>query len=321
MAKITIGLGMSHSTQMSLAPDKWNLLADYDLKSGRVPDFLERENRLGNTHAKEITLDVWKRRYDACQVAVKELNQKLYEISPDVLIIIGNDQKELFLEDTNPAFTIPYGDYVYNIPPDKNKLTPSQLASFSGYHADEKEAYPVQTDLALHMIEELMAQENFDLATFKEQPEGRTLGHSYTIVRRRVMTERFIPIVPVMINTYYKPNQPTPKRCYEFGKAIRRAIDSWDSDKTVGVIVTGGLSHFIIDEELDRGVIRALENKDESYLTSLRRERLQSGDSEILSWIATAAVFEDRDFRLIDYIPTYRSLAGTGCGMTYSTWE
>jgi hypothetical protein len=58
-------------------------------------------------------------------------------------------------------------------------------------------------------------------------------------------------MVPVMVNTYYPPNQPTPKRCYAFGQAVRKAIESWDSNKRVALMASGGLSHVVIDEEID----------------------------------------------------------------------
>ena len=76
-----------------------------------------------------------------------------------------------------------------------------------------------------------------------------------------------IPTVPIMLNTYYPPNQPTPKRCYALGQALRQAIESWLSAKRVAVIASGGLSHFVIDEELDHQIITAMQNKDAATLT------------------------------------------------------
>jgi len=67
-----------------------------------------------------------------------------------------------------------------------------------------------------------------------------------------MLTGEDIPMVPVMINTFFPPNQPTPARCYALGRSLRKAIDSWDSDKRVAVIASGGLSHTIMDEEIDR---------------------------------------------------------------------
>ncbi len=135
------------------------------------------------------------------------------------------------------------------------------------------------------------------------------------------MPEGRIPIVPFMVNTFYPPNQPTPQRCYELGQALREAIDTWDGNNRVGIIASGGLSHVIIDEEIDRATIEGLENKDKAKLFSLPVEKLVFGTSEIRNWIVAAGAFEPMDMKLIDYVPCYRSEAGTGCAMGFAEWQ
>jgi hypothetical protein len=130
-----------------------------------------------------------------------------------------------------------------------------------------------------------------------------------------------IPIVPVMVNTYYPPNQPTPRRCYKFGKAVRKAIESWDSPRRVALMASGGLSHVVIDEEIDQMVIEGLKNKKPEILFRLPRERLWGGTSEILNWVALAGAMEDRALRYLEYVTTYRSPAATGCGMGFAYWQ
>jgi hypothetical protein len=88
-------------------------------------------------------------------------------------------------------------------------------------------------------------------------PEGEGEGHAIGFVHKRIMKD-VVPIVPVCINTYYPPNQPTPRRCYKLGQAIRAAVESYPGDKRVGIIGSGGLSHFVVDEALDRGFIDML---------------------------------------------------------------
>ena len=123
-----------------------------------------------------------------------------------------------------------------------------------------------------------------------------------------------------MINTYYPPNQPTPKRCYALGQALRRAVESYTGDACVALMASGGLSHVVIDEELDQVIIDAMMNKDRERLCSLPREKLRGGTSEILNWVALAGATEPMEMRLVDYVPTYRSPAGTGCGMAFAYW-
>ena len=65
-------------------------------------------------------------------------------------------------------------------------------------------------------------------------------------------------MVPLLLNTYYPPNVPTAARCHDIGRALRRVLDADTSDLRVAIVASGGLSHFVVDEELDRRVMRAL---------------------------------------------------------------
>src|SRR5439155_15997314 len=117
-------------------------------------------------------------------------------------------------------------------------------------------------------------------------------GHAIGFVHKRIMqdvAQPAVPIVPVCVNTYYPPNQPTPRRCYRLGQAIRAAVESYPKDIRVGIIGSGGLSHFVVDEALDRGFLDMLRKKDAAGLESLPRGKLNSGTSESRNWIAVAA--------------------------------
>src|SRR5207247_1646544 len=111
-------------------------------------------------------------------------------------------------------------------------------------------------------------------------------------------------------------------RCYEFGESLRKAIESWDSDKRVAVVASGGLTHFVIEEDLDQDVLAAMKAKDVDKLTSLPPTRFNAGTSEIRNWIATAAVMNGTglEMQLVDYVPCYRSEAGTGNAMGFAQW-
>src|SRR5207248_2063106 len=119
---------------------------------------------------------------------------------------------------------------------------------------------PVDAKLARHLIDELIDRE-FDIAASDATPEGEGEGHAIGFVHKRIMQD-VVPIVPICINTYYPPNQPTPRRCYRLGQAIRAAVESYPGDQRVGIVGSGGLTHFVVDEALDRGFIDMLRNKD-----------------------------------------------------------
>jgi len=177
----------------------------------------------------------------------------------------------------------------------------------------------VQANLALHLIESLM--DDFDLASSQRLPEGEGEGHAMAYVHRRVMDETNpIPIVPVFLNTYYPPNQPRPRRCYAFGQAVRKAVESFPGNLRVGIAASGGLSHFLVDEEFDKAILKACADKNAEYLKNLPRNKLQAGSSEILNWIALAGALEHLDLNWFEYVPGYRTPAGTGTGLSFATW-
>ena len=76
-----------------------------------------------------------------------------------------------------------------------------------------------------------------------------------------------------------------------------------------------------MDEEIDGIVMKALREGDSDTLVSLPRERLNSGTSEIRNWIAMAGATEHLDHQWSDYVPSYRSPAGTGCAMGFGIWS
>ncbi len=302
MAKIVLGLAMSHSPQVSQEPKWWSEQAQIDRQRTPYEELLKRKPEWMDA---ELHPDVWDEKHRAVQEAIDNLGQALEDASPDVVVMIGDDQEELFLEDCMPAFSVFWGQESWDRP--------------EFIHA-KPEAYPGHPSFGRHIIEQLV-KEHFDVAQYSRQHEERSLGHAFTFVRRRIMRgDKIIPTIPVLINTYVPPNQPTPARCYAFGQALRKAIESWPGAEKVAVIASGGLSHFVIDIELDRRVLDGLAKADREALTTLPMSKLQSGSSEILNWVAAGGALEGLHMELINYVPGYRSEGGTGVGMAFAKW-
>ena len=91
----------------------------------------------------------------------------------------------------------------------------------------------------------------------------------------------------------------------------------------MAVFASGGMSHFVIDEEFDRKFVGALKQRDKNFLTSIPLKELQSGTSELKSWISLAGLLEDSKAEMneIDYVPCYRSPAGTGTANGFYWWD
>jgi hypothetical protein len=103
------------------------------------------------------------------------------------------------------------------------------------------------------------------------------------------------------------------------GKAIR----SWDSDQRVALLGSGGLSHFVIDEDWDHRMLEAMRTGDYQVLVDEPDIIYRSGTSEVKNWLIMLGAIADCDFEmeLIDYVPCYRSEAGTGTAMGFAAWR
>jgi len=320
MARIVSGIAAAHSPQLNIKPEDWYLIVRRDEANPNL-DFAALRAQARPDIADQLTMEVWQERFDACQAAIDRLCEIHREKKPDVALIIGNDQDEMFKFDNMPAIAIFWGDSILDIPRPLETLHESQIAGEWAYHGTEVESYPTNGELGLHLIKSLIRDE-FDVAQLNKQPEGRSIGHSYTFYRHRIFKDdAVIPMVPVMFNSFYEPNNPTPKRSYALWQALRRAVDAWDSDLTVGVYVSGGLSHFVVDEELDWAMLDAMRDKDVDALLSLPEEKLVSGSAEIRNWMVGAGFFEQEPLELIVYQPCYRTDAMTGCGMAFAEWK
>jgi hypothetical protein len=329
MAEIVLGAGTSH-TPMLLASDETlprfeetDRTIKHRDKEGRpvtYGDLLEKADpKLAHMVAPEHLVA----RQNIARAAATRLRRTLAAARLDALVVMGDDQNESYLEDCRPAFAIYFGETI------RNGHTQHQTYSHfpewyiknrQGFFEPEKPRdYPVHAPLAVHVIETLMDL-GFDVASSKCLPEGDGEGHAIAYVHRHVMeAEKPIPVVPIFLNTYYPPNQPRPKRCYQFGQAVRRAVEEFPGEMRIGVLASGGLSHFLVDEDFDRAILKALADKDAAFLQNLPRNKLNAGSSEILNWVALAGAVEHLELDWFEYVPGYRTPAGTGTGLSFAT--
>ncbi len=318
MAQIAIGVGTSHSPQLSIRAKDWAYLLKKDETDPRL-DYQSLVKRAKPGLDSELTPEKFEERDQACLKAIATLGAALRTAEVDVVVVFGDDQQEQFGDDNMPTFAVYNGK---SIPVVRDSgLRPSgwKDAERRGW-ADTADEYANDSALADHLIRALNAEE-FDLARCNRLRKEIGVGHAFSFLYRRLLPGGKVPMVPLMVNTYYPPNQPTPRRCYALGQAVRRAIESWQTDKRVALVASGGLSHVVIDEEIDAMAIDGFKNKKAETLFRLPREKLRGGTSEILNWVALAGAMEERELKYLEYVTTYRSPAATGCGMGFAYWE
>jgi 3-O-methylgallate 3,4-dioxygenase len=327
MAQLVLGIGTSHTPMLNAPPEDWPRFYERDSKrtnlldtEGRLTSYDEQLKHAPPGITDQITPERMQARHQAVEGAMGRLGDFLREAKLDALIVVGDDQDELYHADNMPGMLVYYGETVANVPL-KPVANPDWgwRAAARWYEEKEPRRYPVDASLARHLIDRLIDDE-FDIAASDGTPEGEGEGHAIGFVHKRIMKD-VVPIVPVCINTYYPPNQPTPRRCYKLGQAIRTAVESYPGDKRIGIAGSGGLSHFVVDEALDRGFIDMLRNKDGAAIQNLPREKLNSGSSEIRNWICLAGAVEHLSLEWSLYEPGYRTPAGTGTGLGFAFWS
>lgn len=148
---------------------------------------------------------------------------------PDVVVIIHNDHGLNFFLDKMPTFSV-------------GTAAEYQTAD-EGWGIPALAPAPGNQDLAWHMVESLVEDE-FDITTCQEALIDHAVSLPLALLwpEHNARGEWPVQIVPVCINTVQAP-YPSAARCYQLGQAIRRAVESWESDARVLIIGSGGLSH------------------------------------------------------------------------------
>jgi len=344
MAQHVLSIGMSHSTMVTLDDSLWGEWATQDAAlailfdtEGQAVTYAQLAERVGDRYARQATPQHWKEQYAAVRQGVARLASDVASARLDVLVIVGDDQLELFSFANMPSLAIFSGDrltsglwtsrfasYQRQGQPPSTPLSPRLLrAVVEGYAMDVHREFASAPTFAREVLASLIDQ-GFDVSALAEMPssdESVGLGHAFGAIVTQIMREQLIPIVPIFVNTYFPPNQPTPSRCYDLGLALHQAIESSPAALRVGLVASGGLSHFVTDERLDRQVLAALRANSEEQLRAIPRKLLNAGSSEIRNWIAVAAASKHLKLVWDEYIPVYRTLAGTGCGLGFACWS
>ena len=106
------------------------------------------------------------------------------------------------------------------------------------------------------------------------------------------------------------------------GELVFRVLKEWRKDLRVAVFGSGGMTHFVINEEFDHALVGAIQSRNADFLKAINPNLMKDGTSELLNWVsASGCLFQTSlSGSLIDYVPCYRSEAGTGTAQGFMTW-
>jgi protocatechuate 4,5-dioxygenase beta chain len=162
---------------------------------------------------------------------------------PDVIILVYNDHASAFSLEIIPTFAIGCAE---EFPPADEGWGPRPVPVVKGH-----------PDLAWHIAQSTILDE-FDMTIVN----AMAVDHGLTVPLSLMFGQPEAwpcPVIPLAVNVVQYP-PPTGHRCYMLGKAIRRAVESFDQDLNVVVFGTGGMSHQLQGERA--GLINSVFDND-----------------------------------------------------------
>lgn len=230
---------------------------------------------------------------------LEPLRRWIAELEPDVCVLIYNDHANAFSLELIPTFAIGLADTFR--PADEG---------FGRRPVPDVAGHP---DLAWHLAESLILDE-FDMTLVNELEvdHGLTVPLSVMFGQPQAWP---CPVVPILVNVVQYP-PPTGRRCYNLGRALRRAIDSFPGKERVLIVGTGGMSHQLqaeraglLNPAFDTRFMDLLVHDPESAAAITHTEYLREAGSEgieLVMWlIMRGALHENvREVYRATHLPT-----------------
>jgi gallate dioxygenase len=228
-----------------------------------------------------------------CETAKLFAAQKehLAAVRPDVIVMFDTDHLNTFFLDNLPVFAIGV-DHSFKGPNDEPREMPIYTI-------------PSAASLASH-IRSTAIDAGFDLALVQKF----SVDHSISVPLHFLTPQMDVPVIPIFISAHVPP-LPSAKRCYELGRTVARAIESWSAPLRVAVMGSGsfslevggprmapGRSDGVPDPDWAWRVIRMMESQDTQTLIAeaTPRQLLKAGNvgGELLDWIAMLGAIGER---------------------------
>ena len=232
------------------------------------------------------------------------VQQWLEDKAPDVLFYIYNDHMTYFFADHYSHFTLGVGE---SFPVADEGGGPRDLPPLQGY-----------PKLAQHIAKGLVADE-FDLSFF----QNKGLDHGcFSPLSLLLPHENGWPtrVIPLQVGVLMQPS-PSARRCWNFGRALRKAILSYPEDIKVAIVGTGGLSHQVHGERAgfnntpwDMEFMEILEKDPESLTDITIAEFAERGGwegAEVVMWLLMRGALSEKVNKLHQtyYLPSMTPIA------------
>jgi 2,3-dihydroxyphenylpropionate 1,2-dioxygenase len=222
-----------------------------------------------------------RRKVEACMTEIRAMGARFLGRRPDALIVVADDHLNAFSFNAVPAMCVRIGRSV-------NRMIQEEPEAFDRALEGMPDQYALHEELANRILAEGI-EAGFDLALSWEA----AIDHAFL---SPVMTMHgaspVTPLVPIWVNCFVAP-QPIPARCFALGQHLARTVAR--SPWNVGIIATGGLSHFPelllarvgeTDTVFDRKLLHWMERGEHAPLAALTMGELhKTGGHEFLNWM------------------------------------
>jgi protocatechuate 4,5-dioxygenase beta chain len=224
-----------------------------------------------------------------------------------VAVVIFNDHGNSFFLDRIPTFAVGCAE---EYRPVDEGWGPRAIPPFQG-----------AVDFSWHLIDTLV-ENRFDPMICQEIEVDHGLQVPMELFWGRPEEAWPVRVVPIFVNVIQFPI-PLPSRCYEMGRILRQAIESYESDERFVVVGTGGLSHQLqgaragfVNPEADRAFLEDIA-RDPDKLAAMSREdfveMFGSEGAELMMWLVMRGAM-NRDV-VLRHKHYYVPASMTGAGM------
>jgi protocatechuate 4,5-dioxygenase, beta chain len=225
----------------------------------------------------------WKRVFSGFEKS----KQWMAETKPDVVIAIYNDHASAFSVEMIPTFAL---GTAAEFPPADEGWGPRPVPVVKGH-----------PELASHIATSVIL-DGFDLTIVNKME----VDHGLTVPLNLVFgspKQWPCPVIPLAVNVVQYP-PPTGQRCYDLGKAIRRAVDSYPDDLKVVIFGTGGMSHQIsgpraglINKKFDTAFLDNLTKNPKALARMPHIEYMREAGAEgieMVMWLVMRGALDDK---------------------------
>jgi len=267
---------------------------------------------LGTSHVPSIGValdkgqdqtDYWKPLFDGYDYP----KQWMKENRPDIAVVIFNDHGNAMFLDRVPTFTVGVAD---KYAPADEGWGPRDIPHFEGAE-----------DFSWYFADKLV-ENHFDPMIAREIDVDHGLQVPMELFFGRPKDAWPVRILPIWVNTVQFPI-PTPQRCWEMGKILREAIESYPTDERIVILGTGGLSHQLqgaragfLNEAADRDWLNSIGTNPEKWRDLSREDFVEtfgSEGAELIMWLVMRGAMDPKvDVKHTHYhLPA--SMTGAGC--------